>query len=379
MGGNISNMNKVRLNQNFSRYSSLIGMIEQEGIIPFKENKEIVKNLLFYFSELEQKGTDMFGLIEFDIYKFCKEFGYKTENLQRKVTNDEKSPFERAIPIINQNEKHIVTNTIENVLFDIASKSFPIQIQNEAGMFGLKFISVIDEIYIGFNEEQKNKRTYFIKLKEDYKRSFLNYYHTTDPKLYKSLKIKKKRTKGLQDLYLKLEIDKTTLIAKKGYAKQLGYFAHFDSLCKVADINQDQEPKYIKRDLKAKLKALQDLSKINNETQLKEKGVSSDFNFEFEWVKNGKYDYKIKILFIFSDSVLKLKKEEEEKSANLLESLFKQILAKEYESTSKKHSLVDWLKNDKLSSDLKRSIYANEYFKTYNRNVSEIYLNKRFD
>jgi len=371
-------MSKVRLNQNFSRYSSLIGVIEQEGTIPFKTNKDIVKNLLFHFSELEQKGADMFGLIEFDVNQFCKEFGYSRTNLHRTQKSDVADSSNKAIPIINKNKNHTVTNIIENVLFDIASKSFPIQAQNEAGLFGIKFISVIDEIYIGFDEENKNKRTYFIKLKEDYKRSFLNYYHTTDPKLYKSLKIKKSRTKGLQDLYLKLEIDKTKLISKKGYAKQLGYYAHFDSLCKVADVNQEQEPKYIKRDLNTKLKALQELARINNEELLKEKGISSDFHFEFEWVKNGKHDYKVKILFLFSESVLKMKKENDEKSSMLFESFFKQQLVKAYENTSKEHPLEKWISNDKLSPELKRHLYIEEYLKVNNSEPSTIYLKKRF-
>lgn len=363
----------VRLGQGFAKDSYLIGSTPSGNVTPFKESEELVRNMIYFFTELAQKGPDIFGYISFDASQFSGEFGYNRSNLQRGIDENQSK---MTLPIIDSSGEHQITNNFEKLLLDIATHNIPQYEKDENDNWEIVFVPVIEKLKIQVPENNSGEyqsRKYFVKLSEMFNQNMISFFSTTYSPLYKALKTNHKRTKGLQELYLKLEHIRT-LLHKNSDNKKVKYLKT-PSISISAFVKHAQLEGYESREQKRKM--TQKLNVIRSEAA---KFPDIGFDFEFEWVKgpNAKYEYDLVFTFEFTEGYYEKKQAEDDRTWQLFERHYRQLLAYEYQTTDKNYVLEEWLENDKIDKALKRNIYAKVYKQIFRKEPSQSLLNTRF-
>lgn len=359
--------NVIAVSQHLTRHSNLLktNVSYRIGDFSLKEEAENVKNLMFYISELEQKGADMFGWIKFTTRDFHKEFGVSKGRLNQSIENDREVSID-LMDSNNNNEKHLITNVMEAMLMGIASNTIPVS-KKEGDDIVFDYIPIIKSIKL--SSGARGERSYYLKVHEDYKKTFVVYYSKCNTEIFKSLKKKYPRTKGLQEVYMQLEFLKSLHLSKnannegKKYKKEVIAKGEFNLLVKAAGLTS-----YDKKNRKVRLIAIFD--KINNVADiLNAEGKNEEFDMEYRFgsEEGHRWEYVPYFKFKFKKETVEIRNAEENERRDRFSKMYYEELANEYKQNSDNYncSLKEFIFDPKLERLGKKKIYAELYEKVY--------------
>lgn len=367
------NMN-VRVSKDHAEYGHSIGKKDNVGLVPIIEKgPSIINNLIVYLSHLEQSNKNLFGEIIIDLNDFTSKYGLSNKNLLEKIESN------NQIQVEGINTRHTITNKFEEILVEFLRGICYVS-TNQKGEPVLKSQQIISELVLNIKNDNTKKRKYRVKLNKEFKRNFLNDYINADINIYTKLKKKYKKSQGLQELYLFLERKKNEVLQKavlenKKY-NTLSYQFKLDDLIKRAKIFSS-EPADQKKELNKKIEKLSIVSKLIKD----ELGYPlNKFDIELSWTKyeEERWSFRPVITYKFSDEFWVNYKKDRERTEELFQKFYKEELIATYPNTSKKYNLEHWIDDDKLDSQLKRTIYKKIWEDTFKTTCPDTYLNYRF-
>ncbi len=236
-------------------------------------------------------------------------------------------------------DEFICANRLENALFILANYQLNVTstsvIDDRILVRQIGFLRVI-ESFAMIQDLKTGKILYTYRLNDNFRRNLSSLYLTAKRGSFISL-----RRSGLGVLYTFLLTLRDAVFAKGRSSTEINNTPDFEHLCSLADISQNKEPKYRKRDLNLAF------DKIRKVTELE---------FDVEWVKGDGIERYVPLLHFIpsldftSESVANVRRYNERISVAVLE--FKHNLAEicpypgnRFDSEAEKY-FYSWLKTD---------------------------------
>lgn len=235
----------------------------------------IAEALIYYICYEHQ--YNIFGFGRIDPEDFAKRFNFSTRYLREKhekpyqkiiLKMDETQKGTRRLRNANRSEPETYTSRIENALFILAN--LPLMVgqvivdDEKKTVRELRPVRLLQTLFIEQNKTT-GKVSFAFQLEEGFQRNLSTFYQRANTKSL--VRLRKSR---YNVLYLHLLRMRDATFAKGLTSTTVEDTSSFAYLCQLANVNEKQEPKYMKRDLNAAFR------KINEETELE---------FAVEWTR----------------------------------------------------------------------------------------------
>lgn len=279
-------------------------------------NPIMAMDIILYCLKSTQKN--IFGTKDFALKDFCNEFNYDKSNMMAKL-----SPKDRISDKTGE-WNNIFDKTVKELIYrNLAFTQGYIKDGKKVSV--LKGIQLVHEAHKYQDIKNKNKIHYSIKINPVLEYQLTHYFSEVNLNVLPKL-----RRKRLYFAYTYLVTLKQALFFKGNESTIL----FFPFLCnKLFDINM-QEPKYLKRKIKAKFEELQ---------------KHTDLNFEFEFVKSKEshrwnYDVLVKFNEFEKSQYLEYSKEKSKESIFIeYKKLLSEFYQYKYPSYKDESMFIEWI------------------------------------
>lgn len=227
----ITKQNNIRLDKNFAFHIDVFKK--------YKEDEELIKSLILYFSFNFQKN--LFGFSTLDPAHFCKVMRHGEENVKRKhpnpifheVSGRSKEESERLQKEFGRVSKYrILDSRLENALLILKyEKTLDTYMTKDefADIISLKDFRYIEELDVIIKKTGKTEKlNYQYKLNEKFEFNLKKFFFNAQINHYNTL-----RESNLGDWYLKI-LSRITSESKKGNSK---IYYNIEELAKVMKIS----------------------------------------------------------------------------------------------------------------------------------------------
>lgn len=312
-----------------------------------KEDVQLIKSLIFYFSFSFQNDIFLFGTL--DPYDFAQKFNYQPGHLRKRHKNPEqlKNLSKQQIDELYKLEKEdpsqrVFDSILENALWLLGNKTIHLQKgkklpNNSEHQYSssVKFIKFLDDFSVYFNRKSNyaDKVLYTYSLTPMFAENLSSLYFNAKPKSLIRL-----RKPKLDDLYIYLTNLKSILQLK---GLKTTSDVHFEYLCKLANI-KITEPKDRKKKFNKVFKTIQERSELK---------------VSLSWIKGPNMSYAYQPLIEF-DSTTNISSSSEQEKLTKFDNLLKHSLTKVFERlhpdfvqhNNYKQNILRWITSDLVQS-----------------------------